>query len=149
MAVFMVARWQLRGESEEKQEKSQTGYSVSQPRYEPGSSVVQARSFTVPATVFVFYFIFIGYTKRSLFPKNAKLLATTVPLPGNGLVPWQIKLGCRGFFLPLTHYNCLGYVCTTKTTKFIKFWNEKEETLQFSYSTSDWENIKYIITQDF
>jgi len=54
MAKFMVARWQLCGGNYEKREKSQTVYSVSQPRSEPGSYIVQARSFTVPASVFVF-----------------------------------------------------------------------------------------------
>ena len=87
VAEFMVTHRKLRGENEEKQEKFHRGYSVSQPRTKPGSSDAQARSLTVPATVFVFYFIFIGYTKSSLFPKMAKLRETSVPLPGNGLVP--------------------------------------------------------------
>jgi len=87
MAKLMVAPRQPRGENEEKQEKLQTGYSVSQPRSEPASSDVRARSLIVPATVVVFYFIFIGYTKRSLFPKVEKLRETSVPLLGNGLVP--------------------------------------------------------------
>ena len=84
MAEFMVGPRQLRGENEKKQEKSQTGYSVFQPRSEPGSSVVQAKSLTIPATVFVLY---LGYTKSSLFSKMAKLREMSVPLPGNGLVP--------------------------------------------------------------
>jgi hypothetical protein len=40
MAEFMVAPRQLLGGNEEKQENSQTGHSLFQPRSEPGSSVV-------------------------------------------------------------------------------------------------------------
>ena len=86
MTEIVVAPRQLHGGNEEKQENSQTGYSASQPRYEPGSSDVQARSFTVPATLFVFYFTFIGYTKSSLYPQQAQLRETSVPLPRNDLV---------------------------------------------------------------
>jgi hypothetical protein len=98
MAEFMVAPWQLRGENGEKQEESRTGYSVSQPRSELGSSVVQTRSLTVPATVFVFFTssLYVGYTKSSSVSEMAKLRETSVPLPGNGLVPLTYKIWLQG-----------------------------------------------------
>ena len=85
MAEFMEAPRQLLGGKEEKQEKSQTGYSVLQPRSEPRSSVVQARSFTVPTTLFGFLLhLYMGH-KKYFISQESKTSSNVSALTGKRL----------------------------------------------------------------